>query len=72
MTDAHHTTRKDRKSISLSEIEGRLLRATHDLAGTLGVEPHQAIRALATVVQRRADFERMRRDANVGEPQASR
>lgn len=71
MTDANHTARKDQKSKSLSEIEGRLLKATHDLAGTLGVEPHQAIRALATVVQRRADFERMRRDANVGEPLVS-
>ncbi|WP_454654045.1 hypothetical protein [Bosea beijingensis] len=72
MTETSDTARRDQKSKSLSEIEGRLLRATHDLAGTLGVEPHQAIRALATVVQRRADFERMRRVANVGEPLASR
>ena len=68
MTDIHDGARKIRKSESLSEIENRLLKATHDLAGTLGVEPRQAIRALASVVQRRADFERMRRDANVGEP----
>ena len=71
MTDINDAARKDRKSKSLAEIEGRLLKATHDLAGTLGVEPHQAIRALATVVQRRADFERIRRNANVGEPLAS-
>lgn len=71
MTDSNQTARKDRKSRSLSEIEGRLLQATHDLAGTLGVEPYQAICALATVVQRRADFERMRRDANVREPLVS-
>jgi hypothetical protein len=68
MTDTNDIARKARKSKSLSEIEERLLKATHDLAGTLGVEPRQAIRALATVVQRRADFERMRRDVSVGEP----
>jgi|GEM_PF-5676398 len=71
MTDTNDTARKDRKSASLSEIESHLLKATHDLASTLGVEPRQAIRALASVVQRRADFERMRREANVREPLVS-
>lgn len=53
--------KKERKADSLPELEGRLLKAAHDLAATLGVEPQQAIRALASVVQQRADFERLRR-----------
>lgn len=52
--------KKDRTPESLREIESRLLKATHDLAAALGVEPHQALNALATVVRRRADFERLR------------
>lgn len=60
MTDIG-TVKKHRKADSLSVIEGRLLKATHDLAATLGVEPQQAIRALASVVQRRVNFERLRR-----------
>lgn len=58
------TAEKDRKADSLPEVENRLLKATHDLAATLGVEPQQALRALASVVQRRADFERLRRSAD--------
>ncbi len=46
MTDIG-TVKKHRKADSLSVIEGRLLKATHDLAATLGVEPQQAIRALS-------------------------
>lgn len=45
---------------SLPEVEALLLQATHDLAATLGVEPEQALRALAAVIRRRADFERLK------------
>lgn len=52
--------KKDRTAETLPEVETRLLRATHDLAATLGVDPVDALCALASVVQRRADFERLR------------
>jgi hypothetical protein len=57
------TVKKARKAESLPEVENRLLQATHNLAATLGVEPLQALHALAAVVQRRADFERLKRSA---------
>ncbi|WP_293797313.1 hypothetical protein [uncultured Bosea sp.] len=51
---------EDEGSGSLPEVEALLLQATHDLAATLGVEPEQALRALAVVIRRRADFERLK------------
>lgn len=43
------------------EVEAILLKAVHDLAASLGVEPAQAIRALSMVIRRRTAFERLRR-----------
>lgn len=60
MTQLDNVLKKDWTPESLPEIESHLLKATHDLAAALGVEPHQALNALATVVRRRADFERLR------------
>lgn len=57
MTDV---LKNDRQAETLPEVETLLLKATHDLAASLGVQPQQAFLALATVVQRRADFERLR------------
>jgi hypothetical protein len=60
MTHLDDVLKRDRPAETLPEVEIRLLRATHDLAATLGVDPLDAICALASVVQRRADFERLR------------
>lgn len=54
---------KDRTAETLPEVETRLLMATHDLAAALSVDPVDAICALASVIQRRADFERLRSPA---------
>lgn len=64
MTHLDDVLKKDRTPESLPEIESRLLKAAHDLAAALGVEPHQALHALATVIRRRVDFERLRGAAN--------
>ncbi len=60
MTHLDDVLKKDRLAKILPEVETRLLKATHDLASTLRVEPKQVFQALATVVQRRADFERLK------------
>lgn len=60
MTHVDQVPHHDQQPASAPEVEALLLKATHDLAATLGVEPEQALQALATVVQRRADFERLR------------
>ncbi|MGX1742115.1 hypothetical protein ACWIEX_11210 [Bosea sp. NPDC055353] len=61
MTHLDDVLKKDRMAEVLPEVETRLLKATRDLAATLGVDPVDAMRALASVVQRRADFERLKR-----------
>lgn len=60
MTHLDDVLISDRTAESLPEVETRLLKATHDLAATLGIDPVEALCALASVVQRRADFERLR------------
>lgn len=60
MTHLDEELGKDQTAKTLPEVENRLLKATHDLAVTLGVDPVDALCALASVVQRRADFERLR------------
>lgn len=60
MTHLDDVLKKDRQAETLPEVETRLLNATHDLAASLGVDPVDALCALASVVQRRADFERLR------------
>jgi hypothetical protein len=55
--------RDDQALESLPEVEALLLRAAHDLATTLSVEPQQVLRTLATVIRRRVDFERLRHAA---------
>lgn len=64
--------KNEQKLDSLPEVERRLLTATHDLAATLGVEPRLALRALASVVQRRVDFERLRKSADTVSNRSSR
>lgn len=60
MTHLDDVLKKDRTAETLPEVETRLLKATHDLSATLGVDPVDALCALASVVQRRADFERLK------------
>ncbi|WP_157089543.1 hypothetical protein [Bosea sp. WAO] len=60
MTHPDEVLKNDPSAESLPEVETRLLKATHDLAATLGVDPVDALCALASVVERRADFERLR------------
>lgn len=57
------TRRNEAPTLTLSENEACLLAATRDLAETLGVEPKQVQRALAGVIRRRTDFERLRRSS---------
>jgi hypothetical protein len=45
---------------SLAETEALLLKATHELARALGVEPLRVLKALAIVIRRRADFESLK------------
>lgn len=63
MTRLDDELKEDQAAEVLTEVESRLLKATHDLAATLGVDPVDALCALACVVQRRVNFERLRRPA---------
>jgi hypothetical protein len=52
---------RDEAAKASQDVEAILLKAVHDLAASLGVEPPQAIRALSMVIRRRTAFERLRR-----------
>lgn len=50
----------EEQSQSLAETEALLLKATHELARALGVDPLRVLKALAIIIRRRTDFESLK------------
>jgi hypothetical protein len=51
VTHLDDVLKKDRTAETLPEVETRLLKATHDLSATLGVDPVDALCALASATR---------------------